>query len=196
MSFRNKSTNSWLVLLGETKVASVEIWYSINTLRFSPSPGESVFTLVKAHSPQTKCTASGPRENCLTPLTGQLLFKQYHPQIQVAEKQKTSLRLQCESEEPLDQNLTDKQWHLLQRHLETKKRMFITCSSYLVTILSYFSMIPFSPFVHGILQARILEWVASPFSMGSSQPRDRIRVSGIADRFFTVWATREAPLDP
>ena len=39
--------------------------------------------------------------------------------------------------------------------------------------------------VHGILQARILEWVAFPFSRGSSQPRDQTRVSCIADGFFT-----------
>ena len=46
--------------------------------------------------------------------------------------------------------------------------------------------------VHGILQARILEWVALPFSRGSPQPRDRTQVSRIAGRFFTSWATREA----
>ena len=45
--------------------------------------------------------------------------------------------------------------------------------------------------VHGI-QARILEWVAFPFSRGSSQPRDWTQVSHIAGRFFTSWATREA----
>ena len=39
--------------------------------------------------------------------------------------------------------------------------------------------------VHGILQARILEWVALPFSSRSSQPRDRTQVSHIAGRFFT-----------
>ena len=39
--------------------------------------------------------------------------------------------------------------------------------------------------VHGILQARILEWVAFPFSKGSSQPRDRTQVSCIAGGFFT-----------
>ena len=39
--------------------------------------------------------------------------------------------------------------------------------------------------VHGILQARILEWVAVPFSKGSSQPRDWTQVSHIAGRFFT-----------
>ena len=43
---------------------------------------------------------------------------------------------------------------------------------------------------HGILQARILEWVAFPFSRGSSQPRDWTQVSCIAGRFCTSWATR------
>ena len=38
---------------------------------------------------------------------------------------------------------------------------------------------------HGILQARILEWVAFPFSKGSSQPRDLTQVSRIAGGFFT-----------
>ena len=47
--------------------------------------------------------------------------------------------------------------------------------------------------VHGIFQARILEWTAICFSRESSQPRDQTRVSCIADRHFTVWATREAP---
>ena len=46
--------------------------------------------------------------------------------------------------------------------------------------------------VHGILQARILEWRASPFFRGSSWPRDQTQVSCIAGRFFTLWATREA----
>ena len=46
--------------------------------------------------------------------------------------------------------------------------------------------------VHGILQARILEWVAVPFSRGSSQPRDQTQVSHIAGGFFISWATREA----
>ena len=39
--------------------------------------------------------------------------------------------------------------------------------------------------IHGILQARILEWIAFPFSGGSSQPRDRTQVSHIAGGFFT-----------
>ena len=42
-----------------------------------------------------------------------------------------------------------------------------------------------------ILQARILKWVAIPFSRRSSQPKNQTQVSCIADRSFTVWATRE-----
>ena len=45
---------------------------------------------------------------------------------------------------------------------------------------------------HGILQARILEWVAFPFSRGSSQPWDRTQVSHTVGGFFTSWATTEA----
>ena len=46
--------------------------------------------------------------------------------------------------------------------------------------------------VHGILQARMLEWVAMPSSRGSSWPRGQTCISCIAGRFFTIWATREA----
>ena len=53
---------------------------------------------------------------------------------------------------------------------------------------------PPGSFAHGISQARILEWVAISFSRGSSWPRNRTQVSCIAGRFFTNWATREAPL--
>ena len=46
--------------------------------------------------------------------------------------------------------------------------------------------------VHGILQARILEWIAISSSRGSSWPRDWTWVSRTAGRLFTIWATREA----
>ena len=52
--------------------------------------------------------------------------------------------------------------------------------------------LPMDYTVHGILQARILEWVAISFSRGSSQPRDQTQVFHITGRFFTNWATREA----
>ena len=50
-----------------------------------------------------------------------------------------------------------------------------------------------APLSIGILRGRILEWVAIPFFRGSSQPRDWTWVSHITGRFFTIWATREAP---
>ena len=43
--------------------------------------------------------------------------------------------------------------------------------------------------VHGILQARILEWVAISLSRGFFRPRDQIQVSCIVGRFFIIWAT-------
>ena len=49
--------------------------------------------------------------------------------------------------------------------------------------------------LHGILQAKILEWVAILFSRGSSWPRNQTWVSHIVRRFFTIWATREAPIE-
>ena len=45
--------------------------------------------------------------------------------------------------------------------------------------------------VHGIFQAKILEWLAIPFSRGSSWARDWTMISCVAGRLFTIWATRE-----
>ena len=59
------------------------------------------------------------------------------------------------------------------------------CDPMTVACLSGFS-------AHGILQVKLLEWAAIPFSRGSSWPRDRTWVSFIAGGFFTIWATREA----
>ena len=47
--------------------------------------------------------------------------------------------------------------------------------------------------VHGIFQARVLEWGAIAFSRGFSWPRDWTQVFRLAGRSFTVWATREVP---
>ena len=51
---------------------------------------------------------------------------------------------------------------------------------------------PMDSTVCGILQSRVLEWVAFPFSRESSQPWDRTQVSHSAGGFFTSWVTREA----
>ena len=45
--------------------------------------------------------------------------------------------------------------------------------------------------VHGIFQARVLEWVAISFSRGSSGPRDWTQISDVSGKHFTIWATRE-----
>ena len=60
----------------------------------------------------------------------------------------------------------------------------LTCVQLFVT--------PWTITAHGILQARILGWVAVPFSRTSSQPRDQMQIFGIVG-FFTSWATKEAP---
>ena len=73
---------------------------------------------------------------------------------------------------------------------ETQERMLVTQSC--PTPCDPMDCSPPSSSVHGILQARILEEAAIPFSRGLSQPRDQTRVSCIASRFLTVWATREA----
>ena len=50
--------------------------------------------------------------------------------------------------------------------------------------------------VHGISQARVLEWVATPFSSRSSRPSDWSHIFCTAGEFFTIWATREALQTP
>ena len=70
--------------------------------------------------------------------------------------------------------------------------MYSTCRSKVLvpqSCLTLCNPMDYSPTdfsVHSILQARILEWMAFPFSRGSSQLRDRTLVSCIADRFLTV----------
>ena len=53
------------------------------------------------------------------------------------------------------------------------------------TSISHVRLFGLTYTVHGILQARILEWIAVPFSSGLSQLRDRTQVSHIAGGFFT-----------
>ena len=73
-------------------------------------------------------------------------------------------------------------------HSHCRQQSVCVCVSRYVMPNSYGPMDcspPGSSF-HGILQARLLEWVAIPFSRGSSRPKDRTWVSCIADRFFTI----------
>ena len=73
-------------------------------------------------------------------------------------------------------------------YIQTKWKLHSRVGHF-VTAMDYS---PPGSFIHGILQARILKWIAIPFSKGYSWPRDRIHVSYIAGRFFTIWATGEA----
>ena len=82
-----------------------------------------------------------------------------------------------------------REWDLLPHNLYTRKS-----ESWKWKSLSRVRLCdPMDYTVHGILQARILEWVAIPFFRESSQPRDRTEVSCMAGKVFTSWATREAP---
>ena len=74
---------------------------------------------------------------------------------------------------------------------------YCVCAACLVgqSCLTLCDSVDYSPpgfSVHEILQARILEWAAIPFSRGSSPPRDWTGIYCIAGRFFIIWATREA----
>ena len=74
-------------------------------------------------------------------------------------------------------------------------RLYFVCVKVLVaqsclTLCDPVDCSPPGSSVHGILQARMLEWVAIPFSRASYRPRDQILVSHITGRFFTTGATR------
>ena len=73
-------------------------------------------------------------------------------------------------------------YFILTSHLKVKVKVTQLCTS-LCNPMDYT--------VHGILQARILDGVAIPFSRGCSQPRDKTQVSHIAGRFLTSWVTRK-----
>ena len=68
--------------------------------------------------------------------------------------------------------------------------IYVLVSQSCLTLCDPVNCSPPGSSVHGILQARILEWIAIPFSRGSSWPRDQIQVSHIGGRFFTIWVTR------
>ena len=85
-----------------------------------------------------------------------------------------------------------KTWLVLQIKLVLQKCYTVTMWKVTATQLCPTLCDPMDYTVHGILQARILEWVAFPFSTGFPQPRDRTQVSCIAGGFFTTWAIREA----
>ena len=96
--------------------------------------------------------------------------------------------------EPLDYvNFTITQWsrHYFNFHFIDKVK-WSEVSQSCPTLCDPMDYSPPGSSIHGILQARILEWVAISFSRGSSWPRDWTQVSCIVGRRFNLWATREA----
>ena len=96
-------------------------------------------------------------------------------------------------------------WYsLLLLILESSKTIYVELLAYIlmfesekwklshVRLCDHVDCSPPGSTVHGILQARVLEWVAISFSRGSSRLRDQTQVSCIAGRLFDLWATREA----
>ena len=62
----------------------------------------------------------------------------------------------------------------------------LSCFSHVKLFVTSWTIACQAPLSMGILQARVLEWVAMPSSRGSPQPRDRTQVFHIAGRFFTI----------
>ena len=99
-----------------------------------------------------------------------------------------------------EENLNQHHQKLLEQIRNYSKisgHMFNMCCAVLSSSVVFDSATPWTvahqvPLSMGILHARILEWVAIPFSRQFSQPSDQTQVSLIAGRFFTIWATREA----
>ena len=74
--------------------------------------------------------------------------------------------------------------HEIKRHLLLRRKAMTNLKVKVAqSCLTLFDPMDYS--VHGILQARIVEWVVFPFSRGSSQPRDQTQVARIAGGFFT-----------
>ena len=81
--------------------------------------------------------------------------------------------------------------HVWKREIDNKEGCEVTVAQSCLTLCESMDYSPLGFSVHGILQARILEWVAVPFSSGSSKPRDQTQVSCTAGGLFTIWATRK-----
>ena len=86
------------------------------------------------------------------------------------------------------------QWHWLSLSYcsANSRKVKALVTQLCLTLCETMGCTPPGSSVHGILQARILEWTAMTSSRESFQPRDRTQVSHTTGRFFTIWATRKA----
>ena len=81
-------------------------------------------------------------------------------------------------------------FHIFKNKWKKKSEMKVLVTQSCPTLCNNMDSSPPGSCVHGILQARILEWVVIPFSRGSSQSKDWTWVSCIAVRFYIIWTTR------
>ena len=79
-------------------------------------------------------------------------------------------------------------WFLLVRRCFSLSEKWVLVTQSCPTLYDPMDCSPPGSSVHGILQARILEWVAIPFSRRSSPPMNQNHISWIAGGFFTIWA--------
>ena len=80
-------------------------------------------------------------------------------------------------------------------HCKSTMHVCMLSLQFCLTLCDSMERSPPGSSVQGILQARILKWVAIPFSRSSPWPKDRTWVSCIAGGFFTTWTTREAQMN-
>ena len=155
------------------------------------------------HWKQVKASSSLKHWDTTKSLLALLSFVQKHPQTTWKKKKKTN-ECGCVPIKLYLQTLIT-EFHLfshITKHYSSfdvtvkknEKNIISSCvwvlvSQYGPTLCDPMDHSRLGSFVHGILQARILKWVAIPFTSGSSRPRDQTWVSCSAGRFFTTWAT-------
>ena len=82
-------------------------------------------------------------------------------------------------------------WATREAHKDINKCVLMLVTQSFLTLCDPMDCSPPGFSLHRFLQSKVLEWVAIPFSRGSSQPQDWTQISCIASRFFAVWASRE-----
>ena len=93
----------------------------------------------------------------------------------------------------LSVNVSKNPWVYVSNVCESMTGVCVLVAQLCPTLCDHMDWSPPGFSVHGILQAKILEWVAIPFFWVSSWPRDQTWISCITGKFFTIWATREVP---
>ena len=176
-----KRTRSWSVV---KTLCSISLWCCQPVKYLSGISG------------RTRCSLHFPwfllRGDGMTHLTGEMV-RSRHPNIHILPPGKGEFRYRSRAWKSLPSQTPCSHlvWGLVTN--PGKGKVFVTQSR--PTLGNLMDCNPPGSSVHGILQTGILEWVALPFSKGSSWPREQTRVSCIAGRLVTNWATGETWLE-